>query len=99
MEQKIFEREGLMHVFDEDLRKLSPKKGKIYRTFIEMAGHGLTSPTKISKNMPRTTPVEVITYLKRLEERGFVRRIRRGEYEIVDKMLEKYVTEKVHVTF
>ena len=98
LERKIFERDGLMHVFEEDLRRLSPKKGKIYQTFIEMAGHGLTSPTEISKNLQRTAPVEVITYLKRLEERGFVKKVRKGTYEIVDKMLEKYVKEKVHFT-
>lgn len=98
LERKIFEREGLMHVFDEDLRKLSPKKGKLHQTFVEMAGHGLSSPTEISKRLTRVTPVEVITYLRRMEERGFVRRVRKGEYEAADKMLEKYVREKIHVT-
>jgi len=98
LEKKIFERDGLMHVFEEDLRRLSPKKSKIYQTFVEMAGHNLGSPTEISKHVSRSTPVEIITYLKRLEQRGFVRRVGVGKYQVIDKMLEQYVKEKIHAT-
>lgn len=98
LEKKVFDRDGLMHVFEEDLRRLSPRKSKIYQTFVEMAGHDLGSPTEISKHVSRSTPVEIITYLKRLEQRGFVRRAGEGKYLVVDKMLGKYVKEKIHAT-
>lgn len=98
LEEKVFEREGLMHVFEEDLNKISPKKGKILQTFVEMAGHELESPSEISKNVLRSTPTEVITYLKRLEQRGFVRKVKEGRYRIVDDMLKNYVKKKIHVT-
>lgn len=97
-EEKIFEREGLMHVFEEDLRKISPRGGGLLQCFIEMAGHDIHSPTAISKHLPRITPAQVIIDLRRLEKRGFVRRVGRGNYRIVDAMLEKYVRTKVHTT-
>ncbi len=97
-EEKIFEREGLMHVFEEDLSRVSPKRGKIYSTFIEMAGHDLESPSKISKFVPRSTPSEIILYLRRLEQRGFVRKQARGRYLVVDDMLKRYIKRKIHST-
>ncbi|MBI5253828.1 MAG: ATP-binding protein [Euryarchaeota archaeon] len=98
LEERIFEREGLMHVFEEDLSKISPKKGKIFQVFVEMAGHDLESPSKISKKVLRSTTSEVIIYLKRLEQRGFVRKLEEGGYEIVDDMLKNYVKRKIHLT-
>ncbi|MBU2617264.1 MAG: ATP-binding protein [Euryarchaeota archaeon] len=96
--EKIFERDGLMHVFEEYIRKVSPKKGKIFQTFVEMIGHDLTSPSEISKHVVRSTPTEIITYLKRLEQRGFIRRIEEGRYVVVDEMLRNYVKKKIHST-
>ena len=98
LEKKIFEREGLRHIFEGDIAKISPRKGKILQTFIEMAGHDLSSPTEISKHIPRTKPSEVIIYLKRLEKKGFVKKQKKGDYKIVDQMLKKYVKEKIHTT-
>lgn len=98
LEEKIFEREGLMHVFEEDLSRVSPKRGKMYTTFIEMAGHNLESPSKISKFVPRSTPSEIILYLRRLEQRGFIRKQARGRYLIVDDMLKRYIERKIHST-
>lgn len=98
LEEKIFERDGLMHVFEEELSRVSPKRGKMYSVFIEMAGHDLESPSDISKNVNRSTPSEVILYLRRLEQRGFVRREGRGRYRIVDEMLKRYIRKKIHST-
>ena len=98
LEEIIFEREGLMHIFEEDLLRVSPKKGKVYLTFTEMAGHDLERPSQISKVAARLTSSEVILYLRRLEQRGFVRRMKRGRYEIVDEMLKRYIKKKIHVT-
>lgn len=97
LEKRIFERDGLAHVFDEDLSKISPKKGKIFQTFIKMAAYELNSPSEIAKHVIRATPTEIITYLKRLEQRGFVRRIKEGKYIVVDEMLKNYVKEKIHM--
>jgi AAA+ ATPase superfamily predicted ATPase len=97
LEEKIFEIDGLGHVFSEELNKVSAKKGKIFQTFIEMNAHDLEGPSQISKQIQRSTPTEIITYLKRLEQRGFVRHIGKGKYVVVDKMLQNYVKKKVHV--
>jgi hypothetical protein len=98
LEEKIFEREGLMHIFEEDLSRVSPRRGKMYATFIEMAGHDLERPSEISKLIARSTTSEIILYLRRLEQRGFVRRMERGRYSIVDGMLKRYVKRKIHTT-
>ncbi|MEE8167430.1 MAG: ATP-binding protein [Candidatus Hydrothermarchaeales archaeon] len=98
LEERVFEVEGLMHVFEEDLSKISPTKGKVFQTYVEMIGHDLESPSEISKNVLRSTPVEIITYLKRLEQRGFIRKIGTGRYRVIDSMLKNYVKRKIHVT-
>jgi len=97
LEERIFEINGLGHVFDEDLRKVSLKKSKLFRTFIEMASHNLSRPSEIVKFVPKTSTVEVIVYLNRLEKRGFVRRISEGKYTVIDTMLSKYISKKIHV--
>lgn len=96
LEEKMFSYEGLAHVFEDDLRKISPKKGKVFQTFVEMCAHGLNSPSRISENVPRSSPSEIITYLRRLEFRGFLRRIGEGNYVVVDPVLKNYIKEKIH---
>lgn len=94
IEKKMFSYEGLAHVFEDELKEVSPKKGKIFQTFVAMSVHDLNSPTRIAEKVPRSSATEIIIYLRRLESRGYVRRIEEGRYEVIDPVLKSYVKEK-----
>jgi AAA+ ATPase superfamily predicted ATPase len=94
LKKKMFSYEGLAHVFDDELRKISPKKGKVFQTFVEMSVHDLSSPTRISEKVQGSTPSDVIVYLRRLESRGYVRRVEEGKYTVIDPVLKSYIKYK-----
>lgn len=94
LEKKMFSYEGLAHVFEDELRMISPKKGKIFQTFVEMCVHDLNSPSRIAEKVQRAAPSEIIVYLRRLESRGYVRWTGEGNYSIIDPVLKSYVKYK-----
>lgn len=99
LEMKMFSYEGLAHVFEDELRKISPKKGKVFQAFVEMCVHDLNSPSRIAEKVQRAAPSETIVYLMRLESRGYVRRISEGNYSVVDPVLKSYVKYKFSDTY
>jgi Txe/YoeB family toxin of Txe-Axe toxin-antitoxin module len=94
LQKKMFSYEGLAHIFEDELRKISPKKGKVFQTFVEMSVHDLNSPAKIAEKVQRSSAAEIISYLRRLEARGYVRRVSEGNYVVIDPVLKSYVKYK-----
>ena len=95
LEEKMFGFEGLRHVFVEELSRISRRKSKIFNVFTAMCRDDLSRPSEISKKLSRTSTVEVIIYLTRLEEKGFVRRLGEGQYSVVDRTLKEFVKRNV----
>lgn len=92
--QEIFKPQHLGYFIDRDLERLRMRgETKTYQVFVAMAKRRLFRPSEITKQLSGITISSVINYLRRLEQYGYVEKMGKGRYKIVDPVLEAYLAQ------
>jgi len=95
IEKDIFQPYNLGYLFEREVSRLKRVRmlSKTYKVLLVMAKYNLNSPSQIARIM-EVDPSDVINYLNRLKLYGYVIKIKEGEYEILDKLLAKYLASQ-----